>query len=197
VSALSRLRRIPLLVWIVVPIALAALIAWPLGGWETATLVSRTIPEYRSNQVLHTHRFDVRVDSAWITTTRHPAGYGAPEPDEVYLVVRAEITNVTQDVATASDLNRYLVPLVDGVDLSEASPESYVLTIDRTTLPELNPGLSRDLQLVWTVPADALAAGEILRIEMYDGVPSKSSLFYGLRWDMVLAGYADRTVHER
>jgi hypothetical protein len=197
VTIAHRLRRIPLLVWIVVPIALAALIAWPLGGWDTVTLVSRTLPEYRSNQVLHTHRFDIRVDDAWLTTTEHPAGYGPPEPTEIYLVVSVEITNVTDDVATASDLGGYLIPLVDGVEADRYTGVDYVLALDHTSLPELNPGLPRDLELVWTVPSDSIAAGDDLRIDLYDGVPAKSILFYGLRWDFVPAGYAIRNVDDR
>lgn len=192
----QRLRRIPLLVRILVPVALAALIAWPLGGWDTVTLVSRTLPEYESNQVFHTHRFDIRVDDAWITTTQHPAGYEA-EPGEVYLVVRADITNTTQDVATSSDLNGYLRPQIDGEDIDEYTGVSYVLSLDHTTLPEFNPGLIRDMQLVFTIPEGSVEAGDDLRIDLYDAVPQKSILFYGLRWDPVLAGYAIRNVDER
>jgi hypothetical protein len=197
VTFAQRIRRIPLLIRIVVPIAVAALVAWPLGGWDTVTLVSRTLPEYESNQVLHAHRFDIRVDDAWVTTTDHPAGYGEPEPGEIYLVVRVEITNVTDDVATASDLGGYLIPLVDGVEADQYTAIDYVLAVDGTALPELNPGLSRDMELVWTVPRDAITAGHDLRIDLYDGVPAKSILFYGLRWDFVPAGYAIRNVDAR
>lgn len=193
----QRLRRVPLLLWIVVPVALAALIAWPLGGWDTVTLVSRTLPEYESNQVLHTHRFDVRVDDAWLTTTQHPAGYGEPEAGEVYLVIRAEFTNVTEDAATASVLNGYLIPRIEGVDMDEYTGVDYVLALDDTSLPELNPGLSRDMELVWTIPEGIIEPGDDLRIDLYDGVPAKSILFYGLRWDFVPAGYATRNVDAR
>ncbi|MEO5919843.1 MAG: hypothetical protein ABIQ01_01740 [Pseudolysinimonas sp.] len=193
----QRLSRIPLLVWIVAPLALAALVAWPLGGWDTVTLVSRTLPQFKSNQVLHTRRFDIRVDDAWLTTNDHPAGYGPPEPGEIYLVVRVEITNVTDDVATASDLGGYLIPLVDGLDADRSSGVSYVLATDHTSLPELNPGLPRDMELVWTVQSTSIAAGDDLRIDLYDGVPAKSTLFYGLRWDFVPAGYAIRNVNAR
>jgi hypothetical protein len=196
VTDARRPRRIPLLVWIVTPIALAALLAWPLGGWDTVTLVSRTLPEYESNQVLHAHRFDIRVDDAWLTTD-HPAGYGAPQPGEIYLVVRADFTNVTDDTATASELGDYLIPIVEGVEPHEYNQMDYVLALDHTALPELNPGLPRELELVWTVPSDAISAGDDLRIDLYDGVPAKSILFYGLRWDFVPAGYAIRNVDAR
>jgi len=203
VSVPSRLRRIPLLAWILTPIALAALVAWPLGGWDTVTLVSRTLPEYASNQVLHTHRFDIRVDDAWLTEDRHPAGYDAPEPlddadpPEIYLVVRAEITNTTSDAAGSSDLGGYLIPDIDGVDFDRYSAIDYVLASDRTSLPELNPGVVRDMYLVWTIPEGALAPGDDLRIDLFDGVPHKSTLFYGLRWDFEPAGYALRNVDAR
>ena len=192
----GRLRRIPVLLWIVVPIALAALIAWPLGGWDTVTLVSQALPEYKSNQVLHTHRFDVRVDDAWLTTDHHPAGYGPPG-EGIYLVVQAEFTNVTRDIAGASDLGGYLIPVIDGVPIDLYTSTSTVLVADKTTLPELNPGLSRDLYLVWTIPDGSVEPGDDLRIDMYDGVPSKSILFAGLRYDWVKAAYAIRNVDLR
>lgn len=192
----DRLRRIPLLVRILVPVALAALIAWPLGGWDTVTLVSRTLPEYQSNQVFHSHRFDIRVDDAWITTTQHPLGYEA-EPGEVFLVIRADVTNTTRDVATSSDLGGYLRPQIEGQDIDEYTGVTYLLTLDRTTLPELNPGLIRDMQLVFTIPEGSLEPGDDLRVDLYDAIPQKSILFYGYRWDPVLAGYAIRNVDER
>ncbi|CAN5450614.1 hypothetical protein BH09ACT4_BH09ACT4_10880 [soil metagenome] len=192
----DRLRRIPVLLWIVVPIALAALVAWPLGGWDTATLVSRVLPEYASNQVMHTHRFDVRVDDAWVTD-QHPAGYGDADDGEVYLVVRADFTNLTTEPATSSELDDYVVPLLTAQPIDIFTDETYVLVDDMTSLPELNPGLTRRLLLVWTVPDDAVHAGDDLRIDMFDGVPSKSLLFYGLRYDFVQVGYAIRSVSQR
>jgi hypothetical protein len=199
----DRLSRIPLLAWIAGPIALVALVAWPLGGWDTVTLVSRELPSYASNQVLHTHRFDIRVDDAWLTVDGHPAGYSAPEPLEegdpalIYLVVRAEFTNVTRDSATSSDLGGYLIPVIEGVDIDEYSVSSYVLSADHSTLPELNPGLVRDMQLVWEIPEGSLEPGEDLRIDLYDAIPQKSWLLFGLRWDFEPAGYAVRNVDAR
>jgi len=190
-------------VWIAALAALGALVAWPLGGWDTVELQSRVLPEYASDQVLHTHRFDIRVGDAWITADRHPAGYDAPdplpgEPAQVYLVVRAEITNTTTEPARSSDLGGYLVPEPDGVDLSTGYvPVDYVLNADRTTLPELNPGLARDLLLVWTVPEGSIVPGDDLRIALSDGVPQKSTLGYGYLWILEPAGYAVRTVGER
>jgi hypothetical protein len=194
VTLRERLRRIPVLLWIVVTAALAALVAWPLGGWDTVTLVSRTLPEYESNQVLHTHRFDIRVDDAWLTTTQHPAGYSEPEPGEVYLVVDVEFTNVTRDTATSSELSGYLEPVIGGEPLEAGFGTDFVLADDGSTLPELNPALLRRMQLVWTIDANAVRPGDDLRIDLFDGVPAKSTLFYGLRWDFEPAGYAVRTV---
>ncbi|MBX3194384.1 MAG: hypothetical protein KF727_04705 [Microbacteriaceae bacterium] len=202
-SIARRLRRIPVLVWIVAPVVLAALIAWPLGGWDTVELRSRVLPEYAANQVLHTHRFDVRVGEAWLTMDHHPAGYDAPDPlpgdpAEIYLVVRAEFTNTTAEPARASDLGGYLVPEIDGVNLSTGFvPIDYVLAADGTTLPELNPGLERELLLVWTIPRGSIEPGDELRIALFDGVPQKSTLGYGLLWILEPAGYAIRTVGER
>jgi hypothetical protein len=197
VTLRDRLRRIPVLLWIPLPVALAALVAWPLGGWETVTLVSRTLPQFESNQVVHTHRFDIRVDDAWLTTAKHPAGYSEPDEGEIYLVIAVEVTNTTRDTATSSDLSDYLEPVIDGEPVDGGFGVDYVLAADHTTLPEINPGLPRLMQLVWTIPTGDVAPGDDLRIDLFDGVPTKSTLFYGLRWDFEAAGYAIRTVDER
>lgn len=199
-SLLQRVRRIPVLLWIIVPVALAALVAWPLGGWDTVTLTSRTLPAYLSNQTFHTHRFDLRVDDAWLTADGHPAGYSAPQPPdlahppEIYLVVRVDATNVTDDAASSADLDGYLAPVIDGEELDSYSRPSYVLVSDRTTLPELNPGVKRELFLVWTIAQGSVEEGDDLRIDLYDATPHVASVFYGLRWDFEEAGYAVRNV---
>lgn len=191
------LRRVPLLVWIVAPVLLAALIAWPLGGWDTVTLVSRTLPQFASNQTLHGHRFDIRIDDAWVSDV-HPA-YGAADPDdhEQYLIVTATVTNTTRDVATSSDLREYIAPQVPGVDLTGFGSLDYVLAADASTLPELNPGLPRDLELVYTVPAGTVKPGDDLRIDLSDALSRQSFLSYGLFWDYFPAGYAIRNVGQR
>lgn len=190
----QRVRRIPVLLWIAVPVALAALVAWPLGGWDTVTLVSRTLPEYASNQTLEGHRFDIRIDDAWVTDV-HPAW--GPADGEQYLIVSTEITNVTHDAAGASDLRGYVAPLVRGLDPDAFGVLDYVLAVDKTTLPELNPGLPRDVWLVYTIRSGAVQAGDELRIDLYDAIPRKAFLYRGLAWDQFLAAYAIRTVDER
>lgn len=191
----SRLRRIPLLAWIAVPIALAALIAWPLGGWDTVTLVSRELPSYASNQVLNGHRFDLRVDDAWLTD-EHPAYLSGPDDGEVYLVVRVEATNVTDEATTASPLEDHVIPALPPPELG-FWPIDYVLVEDATTLPELNPGLPRLIDMIWTIPEEAVRPGDDLRIAIFDTIPAKAFLWYGLRWDPVEVGYAIRNVSER
>ena len=194
----ERLRRIPLLVWIVAPVALAALIAWPLGGWDTATLASRVLPEYASNQVLHTHQFDIRIDDAWLTRDHHPAGYSAPDDDsETYLVMRLDVTNVTSHAEPTSALDGYVWPAIDGIEYGDYVQTDYVLVSDRTTLPEFNPGVRRDLYVVWTVSTRSVKPGDDLRIDLYDATPHVAKVYYGTRWDFEQAAYAVRNVDER
>jgi hypothetical protein len=196
VTLRTRLSRIPLLAWIAGPVALAALIAWPLGGWDTVDLVSREIPEYASNETLHGHRFDIRVDDVWLTD-EHPAGYSTPpEPGNVFFIVRAEVTNVTDVAEHSSSLGNYIVPSVSGAD--EFGSGMYVLVADHTTLPELNPGLPRLIDIVWEIPARDVAPGADQRIEVYDALPRDNSfVFFGRVWDEFLAGIAERNVSER
>ena len=193
-SLSERVRRLPLLVRIIAPVALAALVAWPLGGWDTVTLVSRTLPEYASNQTLDGHRFDIRVDDAWVTDV-HPV-YG-PREGEQYLVVAVEATNVTTDAATSSDFDDYILPVIDGVDPDDLRRPTTSLALDHSALPELNPGLSRDLELVYTLEPGTVTPGDDLRIDLFDALPRNSFIGYGLAWDLFPAAYAIRNVDAR
>ena len=49
----------------------------------------------------------------------------------------------------------------------------------------------------WTIPEGSVQPADDLRIDLYFGVPHKSTLFYGLSWDFERAGYAVRNVNER
>jgi hypothetical protein len=192
-----RIARLHPFVWVAVVVAVGALVAWPLGGWDTVALASRTLTPYASNQVLHGHRFDIRIDDAWLTAV-HPA-YGPvdPEDDEEYLIVSTTVTNVTRDVASSAELDEYIAPEVPGFDPHAFGALDYVLALDDSTLPELNPGLSRDLLLVYTITPGLVTEGEQVRIELSDALQRESFLSYGTTWDTFPAGYAVRKVDRR
>ena len=73
----------------------------------------------------------------------------------------------------------------------------YVLALDDSTLPELNPGLSRDLLLVYTITPGLVTEGDRVRIELSDALQRESFLSYGTTWDTFPAGYAVRKVDRR
>jgi hypothetical protein len=112
-------------------------------------------------------------------------------------VVAVEVTNTTRDAARASDLRGYLQPQIEGFDPDAFGVRDYVLATDDTSLPELNPGLVRDLELVYTIPPGSVRAGQDLRIDLYDAIPRKAFLYRGLAWDQFLAAYAVRNVDAR
>lgn len=196
-SLRQRLARAHPLVWVAAIAAAGALIAWPLSGWDTVTLASRTLTPYASNQVLHGHRFDIRVDDAWLSNV-HPA-YGPADPEDhiEYLVVAVTVTNVTRDVASSTELDEYIAPEVAGFDAHAFGVLDYVLALDDSTLPELNPGLPRDLLLVYTIAPGLVTEGAELRVELSDALQRESFLSYGTRWDPFPVGYADRKVDRR
>jgi hypothetical protein len=193
----QRLARVHALVWVAAVAAAGALVAWPLGGWDTVPLVSRTLTAYASNQVMHGHRFDIRVDDAWLSAV-HPAyGPADPEDDEEYLIVAATVTNVTHDVASSAELDEYIAPDVPGFDPHAFGVLDHVLALDDSTLPELNPGLPRDLLLVYTITPGLVTEGSEVRVELSDALQRESFLSYGTVWDPFPAGYAVRKVDRR
>lgn len=182
--------RVPVVARIAVVVALAALVAWPLGGWDTVTLTSRVIPTYDEGETLEGHRFDIALGDLRLSDT-HPAGYDAGE-DETYLILTVEVVNVSTETTGPAPLDGLVVaddPRLDGVS------GSYYLAVDGTGSPELNPGLPRELEAVWTVDPGLFADGDSLHFRLRDSIPRKALLYTGTAWsDYFEAGVADRVV---
>jgi hypothetical protein len=187
------LRRIPMLAWIFGVIAAAGLIAWPLGGWDTVRVVSKEIPTFAEGEVFHGHRFDVTVNDVHLTK-QDPAGYSDADDGEIFLIARVEVMNVWHEPSDVSALVRYNLLLENG-KFDHPFPPTVVLVADGTTGPELNQGLSRTVDLVWTISDTAVEPGDTVTFQLYDSVPRAALVFYGTSWvDLVEVGTAKREV---
>jgi len=186
-----RLARVHPFVWIGAVAAAGALIAWPLGGWDTVELQSTKIPDAAPGTMVEALPFSIQVDSAEITTV-HPDGFSEPEPGWEWLIVGLTVINTTNETQLSSTLynNPFGSFTIDdgtlgvgstlvGVNGYDVDPQQY-LVADGDFLPDLQPGLTTALSLVWPVPDDYYDAGDTITVGVIDRDEVPSSLSTGV-----------------
>lgn len=174
-------------------IAAGALIAWPLGGWDTVRLESTRIPEVDPGTLVAGQQFSVAIESAQVTSV-HPDGFTEPEPGWEYLILEVTIVNETAETELSLRLGDSfggVVTIDDGVagwgttnlDSSgyEADAAPY-LVADGTYLPDLQPRLPATLQLVFEVPTGTWVPGQLITVGIVDRAPFESTLGTGIRY---------------
>ncbi|HWM34569.1 MAG TPA: hypothetical protein VNR36_10070 [Pseudolysinimonas sp.] len=188
-----RLARIHPFVWIGAAAALAGLVAWPLGGWDTVELESTKIPEVAVGELVEGHQFSLRIQSAELTDV-HPNGFSEDAAGWTWLVLGLEVTNETDLTEFSSRLGGSYdgaVSIDAGVaglgttavdaDGRELRGEPYLVS-DGTYLPDLQPDLPTSLLLVFQVPETTWSAGDELQIGIIDRTPYESTLGTGIRY---------------
>jgi hypothetical protein len=189
---MKTLRRVPLLIWIFGAIAATALIAWPLGGWDTVKVVSKELPSYAEGQTFHGHRFDVAIGEVRLSA-QDPRG-ADPKAGEIFLIADVDVTNVWHEPTEAGTLTFDNLKLENEKFDGKLGP-SVVLADDATYNPELNMGLKRSIQIVWTISDSALKTGDTVRFQLYDSVPRAGFVVHGTSWaDLFEAATAERTI---
>lgn len=184
------LARVHPFVWIGAVAAVAGLIAWPLGGWDTVELQSTKIPDAAAGQVVKGHQFSVALDSAEITDV-NPNGFEEPPAGWEYLVLTVEVTNETAKTELSGDLgdNYFGVVTLDegalgwgstALDSSgyDARADPYLVS-DGTFLPDLQPRLPTELVLSFEVPVGQWTPGDELTIGIVDRFPYDCSFDIG------------------
>jgi hypothetical protein len=193
-----RLARVHPFVWIGAAAAVAGLIAWPLGGWETVELESTKIPQAAPGELVDGQQYAVRVDAAELTGV-HPDGFSEPDPGWEYLVLTLDVTNMTAQTQLSlylGDSYSGIVTLDGGVlgwgstltdaDGYEVRSEVYLVT-DDTYNPDLQPRLEAPIRLVFPVPIGTWTAGDTLVVGVVDRTPFQRTLSTG-------TGYGSATV---
>ena len=180
-GAVRRTRRRPHPLLIVVGVIVAgALIAWPLGGWDTVTRTSQQPLALNPGDALTGQQFTAVVESVELSTTEPGTGDDA-EAGKVYLAVTATLTNTT----TQSWLpygTQFLLGGLDVPDLDSQAADSVVLLADGDRSPILQPGLATRVAYVWQIPDGAVTPGAPVRVAIVDRTPGESELFSGTAW---------------
>jgi hypothetical protein len=185
-----RIARLHPFVWIGTAAVVAGLVAWPLGGWDTVELQSTKIPQYQPGDLVVGHQWSVRVQSAEFVDV-HPDGFSELEPGWSWLKLDLEATNETDATDSASDFGSDYkgVLTIDGGALgygttaenSEGNLErgKTYLVSDGTYLPDLQPGLPADIEIVFEVPEGTWEVGDDLTVGIIDRTRTKSTLGSG------------------
>lgn len=185
-----RLARVHPFVWIGATAAAAALIAWPLGGWDTVELQSTKVPQVEPGATVDGQPFAVAVDSIE-TTGVHPDGFSEPDPGWEYLILDLTVTNMTDQTQFSLNLGDGVAGAVtvdDGAigwgshledpDGFEVHGQAY-LHADDTLLPDLQPRLASPLRLVWDVPAGTWRGGDEVTVGIVGRTPYQQVLSTG------------------
>jgi hypothetical protein len=183
-SATPRRRRRPS-GWVigagaaVLAVTAGALVAIPLGGWDTVELESAVIPELPvGEEYLGTH-YSVRIEGAWVGDVL-PDEYDVPDEGNTFVVVRAMLRNEWRE----ADTQARKTLTFDALDELEAFDRSPLVRVadDGTYLTTMSPGVDMAMLLRWEVPADSVAVGEPLTLGVVDGRPDRAILYSGTAW---------------
>jgi hypothetical protein len=166
-------------------LAAGALVALPLGGWDTVDLVSDEIPEQPIGQPYVGAQWTISIDDVYLTEV-HPDGYTELEPSEALLVVVATLEDMRaepQYPLSSSSFYEFTIPGV--LTLGEYLPisdYSVYLARDGSFNPYLSPGIPDTLQYVFLVDDGDFAKGDEIRIALIDATPEEADIIEGTRW---------------
>jgi hypothetical protein len=166
-------------------VALAGVVAIPLGGWDTVVLESSVVPEQPVGEVYVGSRVSVSIDDLYLTDT-HPDGFSEVEPGETFLVLVATMASETDEPEYPIGSPSFYPFTIPGVmELEESldlSSYSTFLERDGSFGPVAIPGLADTMLFVFTVPSSLFEDGEVVRIGVIDATPEEADIIEGTRW---------------
>lgn len=121
-------------------------------------------------------------------------------PGHRVVAVLVHATNEWTEPQTATLLSSGIRDLLrlDIEGLADARPIEIVRVDDNTATPVLQPGLRTPLAFLWSVPADTVADGDDVTVQVFDETFSVGQVVWSARlWgDPVLAATVDATVED-
>lgn len=179
----SRRRLHPVLVAalaVVVTSGTVALVAWPLGGWATATPASAAIPEIDPAEGTTGGLLDVAIDRVAVTA-ESPDGFSELEPGHAWLVVDTRLTS--HDIGPVYPLtygDALAVAGLPGVD-DDPTPDQ-LRRPDDDTADTLNPLIETGTLFIWQVDEEWIAQHPSVRIGICDWTRRTGVLIEGDYW---------------
>jgi hypothetical protein len=180
----SRLVRVHPLIWIASGAAVAALIAWPLGGWDTVALQTKIVPVVEPGEIVTGQQYALSVDGLELTDI-NPDGYTEPEVGETFLIAHVTVEIQSDTAANAGSIGSASnSPLAVGTVAGFGTDVrgDVRLASDGTISPNLQPGLPAELIVVWTVPTASIEAGDEVDVRIIDRTLTENFLTLGTTW---------------
>lgn len=164
---------------VVVALAAGALIAIPLGGWDTVDLESAAVPQLPRGEEYRGRHYSVRVEEAWVGGTL-PDEFDEPDEGKTFVIVRAILRNEWREPDTAVRA----VITFDALEQLDRLDRSALVRVaaDGTYSSTMPPGVETELLLRWEVPVGSVTAGEPLVLGIVDGRPEQAILYSGTAW---------------
>lgn len=146
---------------IVVLVGVAALVAWPLGGWQTVSLSRDRVEQVAAGEPFDAAPYRVEVHAVTISPVG-PSGYGEPSnAGDVFLTVEATLEsswNRPLDLYTFDDsLVRF--DRLDELDDYDDIPEIRRAD-DLTGGVQTGPGVGVPVLFTWEVPGEWYGEGD-------------------------------------
>lgn len=163
---------------VVAVLAIGALVAWPLGGWDTVDRHDAVVPEHPLGEPFAGQHFTTTVHGAW-TGVEHPNGISEPSEGMQYLFVVADVRN--EWIASDSAAVRLLAFTRETAELDVDTPRVQIVS-DGTSGLVLPPGVTTRLRFTWEVPTGTFAPGDRLVLGIVDGPPSRAVLSNDVFW---------------
>jgi hypothetical protein len=156
-----------------------AVVAIPLGGWDTVELESAAVPELALGAEYTGRHYAVRIEEAWVGEVL-PDDYDEPDEGMTFVVVRAMLRNEWRE----PDTRAKGVLTFDALDeLPSIGRQALVrVASDGTYLSTMPPGVELEMLLRWQVPVGSVEAGEPLVLGVVDGRPDRAILYSGTAW---------------
>ncbi|MFT4284701.1 MAG: hypothetical protein QM598_07710 [Protaetiibacter sp.] len=164
---------------VVLALGAGALVAIPLGGWDTVSLQSAVVPELPPGESYHGRHFSVSVEDVWVGDTL-PDDYEEPEEGMTFVVVRAVVRNEWREADTRSD-ELLTFDALDALPRLDRSA-SVRIAADGTFTSVLPPGVETEVLMRWEVPLGSVGVGEPIVFGVVDGRPDRAVLYSGTAW---------------
>jgi hypothetical protein len=165
---------------VVLAAAFGAVVAIPLGGWDTVRLETSVVPELPVGETYEGRHYSVSIHGAWVGVETPDEYESPPEDGMTFVFVRATVRNEWREPDTgAARLVRF--DALDELASIERSAQLRVVA-DGEFAGTSQPGVTTDVLLRWEVPAASVAPGEPLELGVVDGRPEPAVLYSGTAW---------------
>lgn len=165
-------------------LAIAGVVAIPLGGWDRVWLESAAVPIHPVGEPFAAARLTTSIDDAYLTDVS-PDGYSEAEPGDTFLVVVATMEATGSEPQDPFGYGSFFTFVIFGIqELGDDVPNDLNILLERdgTFGPYLSPGVPDTMLFIYPVGADEFTGGNVLRVGLTDGTPEKADIYEGIRW---------------